>query len=680
MNLFQKLLRKAAGVVARAFSFAPTWARYAFSQFTARTLVTEGYKKNSAVSACATTLQLTFPEPPLLYGVEESGRFLADYSHPVNLLLKQPNPDMGMKEFLQFAITYAPIGGNCYVWKQRSASGKVVRLWPFSDLNIAPLAGRNMIEGFVRGYEFNSGNGEKIFLSKDDVIHWKWMIDPEYPYKGVGAIALCAKEVDRDSEATSYIFALLKNNAVPPLVVNLPPDDDSTQEEIDAMGRKWIQKHSQGQPAFIDAEMKVSQLGYDLNKLAGDSLADVPETRIAANFHVPPSVAGLNVGIKRSDYGDTAARKAFTEQTLMALWNSLASELLNGLRDDFKLPVNAAIQFDLRAVGALQELEKDKRTSINELWKGSLLTRAEAKKALGMKPSAADNVYYVSLATEFIPADGNGTTDRNAAGLKAGGGETFTKYGDVQIKAKGKPAQMLRKVRVDAARRMEKDVKKYFSALAGDVVGRLEGLKVGGLKGLEVKASVDDLLTDADNIPLEKIVRRYYAEILKLSWETFNSSLGVELAFDLIDPIVMAILNSAGWRVGDIQDETRSAIRDVLKYGSDNGWSIDQIARGDGNHPGLRDVVEETYKDRAQAIARTELGTAQNEATAARYKNAGVSLVEILDNGSDDDDLECKVANGQIWTLDYFIANSLEHPNCTRAAAPYFGDGKPDRG
>ena len=110
---------------------------------------------------------------------------------------------------------------------------------------------------------------------------------------------LFAQEVDKDTEASSYIFALLKNNAVPPLVVNLEEDDDSSQDEIDAMGTKWVQKHSKGQPAFISAGMKVMQLGYDLNKLAADTLSDIPETRIAANFHVPPSVAGLNVGAYR---------------------------------------------------------------------------------------------------------------------------------------------------------------------------------------------------------------------------------------------------------------------------------------------------------------------------------------------------------------------------------------------
>jgi SPP1 gp7 family putative phage head morphogenesis protein len=157
-------------------------------------------------------------------------------------------------------------------------------------------------------------------------------------------------------------------------------------------------------------------------------------------------------------------------------------------------------------------------------------------------------------------------------------------------------------------------------------------------------------------------------------------ALGVEKAFDLDDPLVTSLLAMAATRVKDIQDVTLGEIREALQYASANGWSIDQLVRGDETQRGLRDIVDEVYKDRARTIARTELGEAQNAATVARYKEAGVKAVEILDNGAEDDDEECKVANGQVWSVAYFAKNALEHPNCTRAAAPVFGDVTLDRG
>jgi HK97 family phage portal protein len=683
MNWFKGLFSKAASVVSKAFSFMPKWARYAFSKVSIDKLIREGYKTNSAVSACATTLQLTFPEAPLLAGYEEDGRFIPDYKHPVMALLKQPNPDMGLAEFLQFAITYSPIGGNCYIWKQRLVNRKIIALWPFSDVNIQPIAGHDTSEGFVANYEYDSGDGNKIPVPKDDIIHWKWMIDPAQPWKGIGAIELSAREVDRDNEATAYIYALLKNNAVPPVVITLEEGDESTQEQIDAMGLKWIQKHGQGQPAFISSGMKVQEMGFDLHKLAAETLADVPETRIAANFHVPPSVAGLNVGIKRSDYGDTAARKAFTEQTLMALWRSLASELSNGLKDEYPgTAANFALQFDLRRIGALQEQKKDQWERVTLAFNRSFLTRSEAKQELGIKPLPGDEVYFISLASEFVPVGESVVrSDQSAVSSdQQGSGKAFTTKEHKGMSTVGRGLQRIRK---DVAMRMEQAVDVYFSQLADRVVERAgkawEDFTTKDTKSTKELPSAGSLLNADDRKKLETLVKRFYVQILELSWNMWNFALGVEKAFDLTDPLVTRLLEMAGTRVRDIHDTTLQAVRDALKHGNDNGWSIDQLVRGDENQPGLREIVDEVYKGRARTIARTELGEAQNAATVSRYKEAGVGNVEIFDNGNDDDDAECQDADGQIWSLSYFSSHLLEHPNCSRTSAPVFDDVKPDR-
>jgi|CXWL01.1.fsa_nt_gi HK97 family phage portal protein len=666
MKWFTGLFRKAASL----FSFVPEWVRHSFSLISYSRLIREGYRVNSAVSACVTTLAFSFPEPPLLAGYDEEGRFVPDYNHPIMKLIRNPNPDMGEAEMMQFAITYAPTGGNCYFWKQRSASGKVVYLWPFNDGQISPAPGHNTSEGFVAFYEYDSGDSKKIQIPKNDVIQWKWMIDPLQPAKGIGAIELSAREVDKDNEASSYIFSLLKNNAVPSVVITKEEDDDSTQEEVDRMGRQWIQKHGKGEPAFISHGMKVEQMGYDLHKLAAETLADIPESRIAANFRVPPSVAGLNVGIKRSDYGDVAARRAFTETTLIPLWRSLASELLNGLKDEYPgLPGNFTLQFDLRRVGALQEEESKRWDRLTLAFDRGAITREMMKQMLGLKAEPGDKVYKVSLATEFLPADGSGEVLRNNEPKKQAWMRAETKAQRRSV------TSSLLDIRKKLAPKMSASVGAYFSGLAGRVVDRAGKKSVISYQ-LSVKKlpDADDLLNDSDKQELETLVKRFYVEVARLSWDTWNVALGVEKAFDLNDPAVTRTLKMAGKHAEDIQGETLQALREALQYGSENGWGIDQLVRGDDTHPGLRDIVEETYKNRSRAVAISELGQAQNTATAERYKGAGVAKVEILDGGADDSAPACDLANGQIWTVELFEANTLQHPNCSRAAAPYFGD------
>jgi len=687
MNWFTKMFKKASG---RGFRFVPQWFRTAFMTVTNRRLL-DGYKKNSAVSACVTRLAFSFPEAPLLVGVEEEGRFKTDYRHELMELIRQPNPDMGEAELAQFAITYASVGGNLYLWKQRRKNGQVMHLWPFSNVNVTPLPGRTTAEGLVRGYEYDPGDGQKVIIPKADMIHWKWMPDPEQPWRGIGAIEFAVRDSDRTMEADAYVYSLLKNNAVPPVVVTLAEGDtDFDEKKADRMREQWGQKmggDNRGKLAFIEYGMKAEKMGFNLQELAAEALSAVPEARIAAAFGVPPVVAGLSVGLKRSDYGDQAARRSFTELTLMALWRSYASELYKGLKDDFDLPANYRLKHDLRQVGALQEEESKRWERVTLAFERSGLTRAEMKEELGMEPGPGDDVYKVSLATEFVSAD-KGEVDRTP--LSSGddippNGKTH--LGGDNTKGLRAAGEGLRRIRVEAAGRMKQALDVYFRELGNAVVERLEGEKdlttksTKSTKGTKEKLpGAESLITQADGKKLGTVIKRYYVQVIELSWEMWNLSLGIELAFDLTDPIVTRVLKTAGKRVKLINQETLSAVREALEYANEQGWSIDDLVRGDETQRGLREVVQETYKDRARTIARTELGEAQNQATVERYKEAGVSKVEILDNGSSDDDVECQVANGQIWALKYFNANKLEHPNCTRAAAPYFGDREVDRG
>lgn len=169
---------------------------------------------------------------------------------------------------------------------------------------------------------------------------------------------------------------------------------------------------------------------------------------------------------------------------------------------------------------------------------------------------------------------------------------------------------------------------------------------------------------------LGNIIRQYEIDIIELTWPHWNLQLGITADFSLTDPTVTRILADSGTRIVGINDVTRESVRDLLRYGNENGWSIGDLVRGTADHPGLRATVEQTYRNRARTIARTELGNAQNQAGAERYEAAGIKEVYVMDNGDSDDDDECKKVNNTVQTLEWSKKNLLQHPNCTRAFAP----------
>jgi HK97 family phage portal protein len=227
----------------------------------------------------------------------------------------------------------------------------------------------------------------------------------------------------------------------------------------------------------------------------------------------------------------------------------------------------------------------------------------------------------------------------------------------------------LQRIRFQVARRMEPKVDDYFAQLAKDVVARARA------SGKAIKAalpSVDDLIEAGDAEGLSRLFRSFTITLLEASWETWNTALDLDIAFEQSDPAVVSALKQSGSRITDILDTTRDKVRNLLEYGAEQGWTIAELIRGDETHPGLRDVVTETYKGRAKAIARTELGTAQAVATVSRYKDAGVKRVIIFDGGGDDSDDVCTQLNNTSQTLAWYEKNPLEHPNCVRAAGPDF--------
>lgn len=689
-NIFTQFKSWALGTIQKAgqnMQFVSDWVRYAFPDFDFWRGVEIGYKKNSAVYACVRALAFAFPEPSLIaYKDSEFGLQPVRSDDPLQKLIRTPNPDMGEAEFMQFAITFCPLGGNLYIWKERSVSGKVIALWPFSDKEITPVAGHNPSEGIVAGYEFNSGDGHKFYLDKKDVIQWKWMIDPITPWSGMSALRAAWEDVIFDRETSNYAFSTFKNDAIPPMVVTSTEDTQLTDEDIERMKAQWRARYGgkeRGVPAFLEYGMTVQKMGYSMQELNMTELKNIPESRICAGFGVPPTIALLYVGLKRSDYGDGEARKSFTVTTLVSLWRTLSSELTSSLSDDFG--GGYTLRFDMNQVRALQE-------NVKELWdralgamNASAITRGDFKRLVGLRAGPEDEFYKTSLITGWEPAGKAPSSPAGDISTQKFLSTTLSrKSGEGAMEKKALShvnavyGRALQRIRLASTQPMMTELNSYFATLSDRIISRAEkGLKVA--KETKEFPSAEDLVSKKDEADLNKILKRWYVGIAQASWETINLSLGVTLDFELTDPAITKMLAGAGNEVREITETTRQALRDALKYANKQGWSIQELVNGDETQAGLRSIVEETYKNRSVTIARTELGNAQNSVTTNRYKDNGVQNVGVLDNGDTDDDEECKLANGQIWSLEYSQVNALEHPNCTRCFYPILEDVTPDR-
>lgn len=121
-----------------------------------------------------------------------------------------------------------------------------------------------------------------------------------------------------------------------------------------------------------------------------------------------------------------------------------------------------------------------------------------------------------------------------------------------------------------------------------------------------------------------------------------------------------------------LDETTRQMLHDTL---------VQQFEQGPQSIEDLAAVIQNDYafsESRATTIARTETGTAYNIGTITRYRDVGITKVQVFD-GVDYDD-ECANADGQIWDLDYAEEHPLQHPRCRRSYGPVFDDEEVDNG
>lgn len=346
-------------------------------------LSTRGYRNNSAVFSCISTLALGYNEPPPVVMLNGD----PDAKHPLQKLLNRPNPVMSHAELMTYSIVYRAVGGNCYLHKVRNKAGVVVELWPYHQGQMWPIPSRY---GWVESYGYRTANGGVESVPSSEVIHLKWpSIDLDNPIMALPPLLAVAREVDTDSELTRYLYALINNDATPRTVLNVKGSLSDLQFE--RLRQQFGMRHggdNRGGVGVVEGEASVTRMSLNLQELAFESLRRVPESRIAGAFRVPAILAGLYVGLEKATYSNyKEARSQLTEDTFVPLWRSDAVELTQALAAEFDSnPDRLVVTYDTGKVAALQENEDAKYIRVVSGYDAGLLMKNEARGIIGLPP------------------------------------------------------------------------------------------------------------------------------------------------------------------------------------------------------------------------------------------------------------------------------------------------------
>lgn len=663
-----------------------------------------GYN-SSVVMACINWISQAFMEAvPMVYRIEDDGDEQAIPNHRFLRFLRRPNQAYNFSKMIKAGLISYYLDGNAYFFKERGdgGSGMTRGLYYIPHYLITP----KMDEGqFISWYEYNV-NGESFRIPANRIVHIRHGLDPYKPYSGRKILDPVLSEVYTDEEAARFIGALVRNTAIPGIIIM--PDTDKVKVDpgaAEALKEGFKRKFggdNRGEPLITNFAAKVTQAGFSPEQLQFKEVRRLPEERVAAQFQIAPVVAGLGAGLDKSTYNnyEQAERHSY-QSALIPVWDEIAEEFSYQLLPEFTGGSSReyVFRFDYSQVRALHESQDAINARLTKLWTVDGITRAELREGVGLPfDPKRDEVFFSEIRVKPglpAPSPVNAVAPAKSAMLllKAGTDEenldvALSMYQEATVKA--------------AIDGMEEDLAALFRQMAAEA----EAEAKEGVDPYNPEAEASRVTNDVFKaLGVMVMIRGIWGKMAKGIEEDTVTSISLRLAIGegevwdegSSNAVKSLLVQMAQSYESGLIEQTKAAIAEAIK-GAEQGESAASIARRIKGMVSGREMYPGVYKEgydaairagasedqarrageskasryRAKLIAETETRTYQNQVTLEGYSKGGVQKVKVTDGPDcgwvDHDDLD--KAHNSIRLIGDARKYTLAHPNCKRRFFP----------
>jgi HK97 family phage portal protein len=659
----------------RASSWFLGWSDLKISDY--ERVVGDGLDHNVLVAPLLWVAR-TFPEAVLAVRFEDSkGKRTVLRQHAMCKLVARPNKSYtGDALWLATIISFLS-DGNAYWVKIRGVGGKAGELWYLPHWLIEPKGDES---NFITHYEYRAG-GKTIRLEADDIIHFRYGLDPRNPMKGFAPMRSVMIEIFNDTECAGLVAALLANKGVPGLVISPEKDvvvDAKDEGELKQYVLEKTTGRHRGEPLVVSAAVKVQQYGFSPAEMDLSATRNTSEERVCAMLGVRAAVVGFGTGLEQTKVGATMKEETRLSWTgcILPMGRMMAAELTRSLLPEFEKNPAAEAYFDTSDVEAMRADMVQQSEIAKNIMESGVGTRADARQLVNLEVKPSDDVFYVPFSAIVTPRDEvavpvesirtqpEGAPAGAALPPGAKGAARLTQRQGLILRARDRAFKMLEKpFRAKVKQQLEKigaEVEKAYlsAAKSEDDALRIENI----FSQLDFSKIASDM---------RAIFGAHYVAVYKNDIETLA---GLGIGVNLPDHEQIEVLAQGGARSGllDLSETARKRAFDVIAQAREEGLGIPETAAR------LRDLVPSgrfsSPDTRAEVIARTETRFAQTQSALRAYGSMeGVTSVMIIDGRLGQTDEDCEAINGQVVSFDQ--AEQLladEHPNGTRDLVPVF--------
>jgi HK97 family phage portal protein len=249
-------------------------------------------------------------------------------NHPLERLLRRPNPWMGRAFLWQYTTAWLMLDGNAYwfVGAGQEDRTQVHEIWPLPAQHVLPMAGD--AQKFVDHYEFYT-RGTIYKIPAEYIVHMM-LPNPFDPFRGLSPLSAAMLAVDSDIAMARWNGAFFgQDSTMPSAIINLSSGDPNRPiNEADAKALKTDLREEYGatkrKTAITTAyKLEVQLLGWNPKDMDFIQGRDFTRKEIFNIYGVPEGLMSENATEANAQTGD----RVFKEKTIWPLLGLMAEQL-----------------------------------------------------------------------------------------------------------------------------------------------------------------------------------------------------------------------------------------------------------------------------------------------------------------------------------------------------------------
>lgn len=664
--LLRSGLKAASNADLRRF-LVPSWLdrQPVWTSWSPEKAVKEGYKANVWVYACVRKLAQSVSSVPwLVYRDNPDGEDERIPNHPLEKLLRRPNPYMSGQDLFETLAAHLNLAGNHY-WGVLETRGKPAEIIVIQPQYIKPVPSST---NYLEAYEIMI-DGQPRRVDPREILHFMF-IDPGNPWVGLAPLEAAARTVDTDNEQLNWNKISMQNRAVADGAFTVK--EELTKDQYESL-KEIIREQHQGsgkarEPWVLHSGATWQQMALSPVEMDFIESRKLNREEICAVYGVPPVLVGDFTHATYENYG--TAFKAFWTDTVASVLEDIAHVINLNLAPRFGDDI--LVKPDLTKVPAMQEILRERVDTAAKLFAmGVPFNQINDRLGLGFQPLEHGDEGYLPFS--LMPA--GGVREIPAAERQSPDEEVSDEEpSDEETSGKGRRSRQVKGIQLRTEEQKaaywkayDRDRRAWENAIAKKIADRFDAEAKAVAKAYEDGGSLDSVL-EAQRAEWTKVLTAAYMAVIEHFGNRFveqwlkgaGGSLETkEFVFDpWADRILQWVATWAAQKIVGIEDATKQRIAAVIKQGLDADEGTAKIAKR------IREEYEDFSRYRSFVIARTEVGAASGFASHESAKQTGLQLKKQWVSSRDDRVRESHMEmDGEEREMDESYSNGCMFPS-----------------